>query len=170
MFFTGSIILKPICFRLVEKIAKTNATYYAPAMVQYYTGCRSAKIFEPKAWSIEDENQLFLQNKKHGAKRKVVLLDNKVTIYDINRAIEYANKYCTLSTYRKIVSQYAYKMGLLRDSKNGYTRVSTHVFRHCYAKYWRDKGVSENEIAALLGEKKQKNVEYYLQSVYYCPD
>lgn len=128
---------------------------------QYVTGCRFTELQEPARWQIYNTNFVTLQPLKNGNLRTFAAADLPADFVTLIRNADLYLSNLNLSTgsyyFRKFYPQ---KKVYHLDKQ-----ITTHLFRHHYAKKLFATGSTRPEIQILMGEVDIKNSNGYIDSI-----
>jgi len=133
------------------------------AEMQYLTGCRANDLLEFNRWSMLLSGQLQLQPQKGNDIR---LFDYSEVNDDWYYSVASNSSLLNSLNYRKYnyyVDRALSKWNFHVMSKN----ISTHVFRHNYAKKLHDNGMSDLDVKVKLGERRLTSAQGYINSIIY---
>lgn len=130
------------------------------AHTQYITGCRANDVIEFERWSNVGNNTIRLNPQKGNNFRdfdKSILDGSLVSCIENNVNLFEGLFYRKYQYYMaSILGRFCFSLG----SKN----ISTHLFRHNYAKKLKSSGYSDSDIKTMMGERNQVSANQYIYS------
>lgn len=153
-------------YDFLEKIKKIDKRLHIVYSMLYKHGLRVNEVLELDRWTLDNNNQFNIVTEKSSEIRKInmaevsseylVLLSNKMS----------SNRICSYDVAKDRFKKYFDTSLYYSDKK----RICTHIFRHNYVKRLIRKGLTEREVAILMGHKNEKNTLNYINSkIYFIP-
>lgn len=128
---------------------------------QYATGCRFTELAEPNRWTFLAPNSITLQPLKSGNLRTFNALTLPADFVQLVR-----NSSLYLSNLNLSTGSYYFRKFYPQKKVYHLDKViTTHLFRHHYAKSLFAEGKTRTEIQILMGEVDIKNSNGYIDSV-----
>lgn len=156
---------------IADEILQALCTYRPEfanlATLQRRAGCRLQELFQPDRWKVVTPSTLQVQPQKKNALRVLQLAD-----LGFASAASFAPTHADMGRlpnrqYERAFSQVVKDRGLWRLYEDGFSRPSSHLFRHVKIKELSAQGYDNAYIATWIGEKNVQNLDYYLNSLYF---
>lgn len=130
------------------------------AQLQYKTGCRITEALEFNRWTLLGNGNIQLQPQKGNNLR---VFDPTIVLCKyFDKVIANNNIYSNIF-YRKY-NYYLEKAINYHQFTIGNKAVSSHLFRHNYARLYKANGQSDDDIRIILGEVAQQSANHYIYS------
>lgn len=158
-----NIQINSICWGVAHSFLLYGEHLSLCAQLQFYTGCRANDALQFNRWSLLANGNVILQPQKNNLIRTFAQVDlpHKFYIY----LAENYNPFVGL-----LYDKYQYYVGLsLRKYSPviGNKGITTHLFRHNYAKKLKDLGFTDIDICQKMGERQQASANMYIYSNIY---
>lgn len=152
--------LDSILVSVINENVLINEEYRFLYEVLYYSGCRINDVLEFNRWSVLMNGNVQLQPQKGNNLRvfqsvelPYLFYDNLINNYNCFENILYGKAEYHLKT---LINKY--------DIRRNKKKLTTHLFRHNYAKKLHDIGKTDTEIQLILGEKHLISAQNYINS------
>lgn len=159
--------LSLIAEELLASLIQYRPEFANLARLQRAAGCRIQELFQPQRWTVVSDTMVQVQPQKGNALRVLQLPD-----LNFRNAADFAPTHADMERlpprqYERAFSKVVRDKGLWRLYEDGFSRPSTHLFRHVKIKELAADGYDKPFIATWIGEKNVDNLDYYLNSKYY---
>ena len=157
---------------LADEVAQKIETYRPEfaniVRLHRNAGCRVHELFDAERWSAVSNTMLQVQPQKGNAMRLLSFAD--IGFRDADAFVATYSDMMRLPErqYERAFSSAVRDLGLWRLYEDGFARPSTHFYRHVKIKELYAQGFEKEYIAAWIGEKKVENLDFYINSTYYC--
>lgn len=141
-------------------VAHVSQSYSIAFKIMYHTGCRFSELRSISRFSFTALNQIQLTPLKNSNNR-IFSTENIPT--------EFLNFITTQNNYFQMLNlstaSYYFKVYFAHKAVYHNTKLlTTHLFRHHFAKSLKNQGLSDQEIQQVLGEKDIRNSNNYIYS------
>lgn len=153
--------LDSICRETLElsSIIDPNLTILYDIM--YRTGCRINDVLEFNRWTVLMNGNIQLEPQKNNNLRVFQESELPSIFYD-----NLVNNYNFLNGYFYGKCEYHLKSIINKyDIRRYDKKITTHIFRHNYAKKMSDTGMTNEQVRVKLGEKQLSSATGYISSV-----
>lgn len=159
--------LSLIADEILQDLIRYRPEFERLARLQRNAGCRVQELFQPSRWQIVSQRVVQVQPQKGNALRVLQLSDIGYTNAD-----SFAPTLADMARLpnRQYERAFSYIVGLKRLWRlyeDGFSKPSTHLFRHVKIKELSAQGFEKAYIANFIGEKNVDNLDYYLNSQYF---
>lgn len=153
---------------IVAYVDRYRPEYSRLVRLQQSAGNRVQEMFEPERWSFPTSGSVQIRPQKGNATRVISLQDLGFNSSDALSPVLADMARLPRGQYERAVTKAAKEIGLWRLYESGFAHPSTHFFRHLKIKSMRAENFDLDFIASWIGEKNVKNLNYYLDSQYFC--
>lgn len=168
----SSVPLSTLQLSLIADEILSDLCSYRPeftllATLQRKSGCRIQELFQPERWHPASNSLLQVQPQKGNAVRLLQFSD--IGFENAEKFVPTHQDMARLPSrqYERAFSLVVRQKGLWRLYEDGFSRPSTHLFRHVKIKEMSAQGYDNGLIATWIGEKNVTSLEYYLNSQYF---
>lgn len=135
--------------------------------LQRNAGCRIQELFQPDRWKVVASNTLQVQPQKGNALRVLQLSDIGFSNVSEFETVHFDMARLPSRQYERAMKVIVEATGLWRLYDDGFSRPSSHLFRHVKIKELAQQGYDNAYIATWIGEKNVLNLDYYLGSKFF---
>jgi len=153
-------------YDFLEKIKKIDKRLHVVFWMLYKHGLRINEVLELDRWNLEKNNQFSIVTEKASEIRKINMAEvaGDYLVFLSNKWA--SNKVCSYDVAKDRFKKYFDTSLYYSDKK----RICTHIFRHNYVKRLIRQGLTDKEVAILMGHKNEKNTLNYINSkIYFIP-
>ena len=152
--------LDNVCIDIIDSIKVYDVLYSEVCVLLYVSGCRCNDVLERNRWKLLLDNRLELTPQKNNNKR--YFNQEEVTEYWYSSFLLDVDCFFDID-YRKF--NYYLEMSLNKYYLMTFSkRISTHIFRHNFARKLKLQGLTDNQIKDRLGEKQLSSAQKYIYS------
>jgi integrase len=148
----------------LSRVANVSQSYYIAFNVMFFYGCRFSELRQINRFSNIDSTSFSIIPEKN---------NNIRTLSKTNLDSVFANFIMTQNQYFSMLNlstgSYYFKQFYAKKIVYHETKVlTTHLFRHNYAKSLKFQGLTDQQIQLNLGEKDIRNSNNYIYSQLTC--
>lgn len=152
--------LNTMLFNVLDNEELYSTELQILAELQYTTGCRITEGLEFTRWTLLGNGNIQLQPQKSNNLR---VFDPSITINKYFGGV-INNVNTTNGLHYRKYNYYIEKIIGFNNFTIGNKGVSSHLFRHNFAKQLKVNGMSDNDIKNSLGEITQQSANHYIYS------
>lgn len=153
---------------ILDYFQESRPEFHALATLQRACGCRITELFQPYRWTAITENSIRIEPQKGNAIRTLPTSELGYNNVAAMSSLFADMQRLTKTQYMRCFARAVNNCGLWRLYDGGFAHPSSHFFRHLKVKNLAAQNFSVTDIATYIGEKNEKNLDYYLNSQYYA--
>lgn len=156
----SNVDLENVMYDVISDINLYSHEIKIAAKMQYLTGCRANDVLEADRWILLMDGNLQLQPQKGNNIRTFEPLDVDNDFYDYIVEGHFLLDGLNYRKYNYYIELAMHKYAFKVFSKS----ITSHLFRHNYAKKLHDTGMSDVDIQNKLGERRLSSAVGYIYS------
>lgn len=152
---------------IIAHVSRYRPEYARLVRLQRAAGNRINEMFQPDRWTFPRSGNVQIRPQKGNATRVVSLADLGFANAEAMQPVLADMARLPIGQYERAFSHAVKDLGLWRLYESGFTRPSSHFFRHLRIKEFNAENFDVEFIANWIGEKNVLNLNYYLESQFF---